>query len=158
MVYGRSYKIPFSVAAAGVVDLASGLVASGKYAEFTGFTVNDVDAAGGLPTSQQLSISAFLLTGSITGRSGGTTPTPQPDDPGDTAATTTAHAGDTTVTAGTQGAYGFKGGCYVTQGIDKTFDPPIPALAGEVFVLKLMAAPSGTVTLAGTLNFVERGG
>ncbi len=154
----RRYKVPFSVACVGVVDLVSILVTAGKYAEFLGFSLNDADGGSGIPSSQQLVVKCFLLTGAIAGRTGGGAVTPIPDDTGDAVATSTARSGDTTVATGTAGAIGYQGGCYVTQGIVQVFPGSIPALGGELMVLRLMTAPSGTVTLSGTLDFAERGG
>lgn len=156
----RSYKIPFSVACTGATDLAWGQVASGKFARFTGFTVNDVDTGGSPPTSQQLAINCVLIETPSGGATGGGAVTPVKDDPGNTNPTTDGYAGATSVTTGTVIAIGYQGGCYVTQGIVQNFkfDTPIPALGGERMVLQLPDAPAGTVTLSGTLNFEEEGG
>ncbi len=155
----RIYDIPYSVSCAGVVDLVSAQVAAGRYAEFIGFTCNDIDAGSSLPTSQQLAVNAFLLTGSIGGRTGGTATTCYPRDPGDSSAQTTARMGDTTLATGTLSSEPYSGGCYVTQGIDKTFTPEsVPGIGGEMFVVRLTAAPAGTINLAGVLTIGERGG
>lgn len=157
----RSYKVPFSVACTGATDLVWAQVATGKFARFTGFTVNDVDTGASPSQSQQIAINAVLISSPAAGTAGASSATAIPDDPGNAAATTTnCKTGATTPTTGTVTAIGYQGGCYITQGIVQTFkfDSPIPALGGERFIIQLPNIPLTPCTLAGTLNFEEEGG
>ncbi len=114
----RDYTVTFSkVSVAAVQDLWSILGSAGKIAEIRGFSIDDVDTTA--PTDQQVAIRCRFSSATFTAGSGGSAPTPAPVDPGDSAASFTARANDTSQGT-TSGSFTtkFEGGFNVKAGIE----------------------------------------
>jgi hypothetical protein len=100
-----------------------------------------------------------ILRGTTTLGSGGTTPTPQPADPGDAAAVCTTHVNDTTPSsAGTQvtlleDTFNDRAGwLYVPVPEDRFLCP-----VGTIISINLPTAPANSITVSATLIFEEFG-
>ena len=105
-----------------------------------------------------LNVSLRRLPATVTAGSAGTAPTPQPLNPGDAAATVTAHANDTTrSTTGGTISYLAYDVCNVINGY--LFLPPAedrPVIApSQAFVFSLDTAPSGAETFSGGVTVEE---
>jgi hypothetical protein len=125
-----------------------------------------------IPTSQMFSIEVALFTGAtITAGSGGTTPTANKPDSGDSAAVGFTLAANNTTQATTTGTTNivYEGGFHVYNGFDESFvvDGSNPRGALPIFVQSAVNAGSiivrttntatGTVHLSGTVWVEEAG-
>ena len=111
-----------------------------------------------LQTAQHWRLRSRFLPVTVTLGSGGTTPTPQPLDPGDAAAAATAHVNDTTpaTTNGTASLLWADGG-HNYAGVDWPFrNPPIVGL-NQAFTFELLSTVSGTCAFSGGVEFEESG-
>ncbi len=111
-----------------------------------------------LATGQNLSTRCRILPPTVTNGSGGTTPTPRPVDPGDAAATFTAHANDTTkaTTSGTA-IIEDEDGSHLFAGYSFSFPNPPVIPPTSCFVFELLSTVSGTVHLSGLVEVEEMG-
>lgn len=154
---GRIYEVTFEkVAVTAVQDLVQIKGAAAKMLRVKRRWVYDVTV--GLATPQMLALRDSYLPPTVTDGSGGTSPTPRPTDPGDTAATFTAKANNTTpaTTNGTKAIVGEEGGhCYT--GFESPFTSPVLVGPGASYVFELISAPSGTLTLSGGVEVEELG-
>jgi hypothetical protein len=155
----RVYTVSFeAVSVTAIQDLVTIFGATGKSVKILRRWLASVSTT--LPTAQSIEVHSAVLTTTTAG-SGGTTPTPGRIDPGDAVASFTAHANDTTPTTGTLAA-NFPDGFHIYNRYDEVFtNPPvISSVTGnvEAFVLKLVVAPSGTLTLSGGVEVEESGG
>lgn len=111
-----------------------------------------------LQTAQGLRLNVKYGSATVTQGSGGSTPTPRPVDPGDAAASFTAHANDTTP-ATTSGAFvdiNADGG-HNYGGFDKTWkDGPYFGL-NEGVIFELNSTVTGTCNFSGGAEVVETG-
>jgi len=153
---GRVYSAGFNgVSCSAVQDLVSVLLASPHYGEINRIEVNDVDTT--LPTQQGLSLELVALAGATLGSGGAAVGTIPQQDAGDAAANATAHTNDTTIATGSASSILWNGGCNLYQGLDHTFNPPIPFGDGYAISFKLAQAPSAACKLSGTLTWTEKG-
>lgn len=153
----RVYSVTFEgVSVSAAQDLVQIKGASGKMLRILRQWVGCTNTTA--PTNQQLSLRSRFLPATVTDGSGGSTPTPQPVDPGDAAATFTSLANDT-VKATTNGTAKTleENSCNIFAGYDYTF--PKPPLVGpsQSFVFELLSTVSGTVTLSGGVLVEELG-
>lgn len=154
----RTYEVTFeNVLVSAPQDLATILGAAGKMVRILRQWVTSVDTT--LVTSQQIQLRGRFLPATLTAGSGGSTPTPRPTDPGDAAASFTAHANDTTktTTSGTATVVE-ENGCHLYQGYDKTLARPVYVGPSEAYVFELLSTVSGTVHLSGGVEVEEMGG
>lgn len=152
----RVYTVSFeAVSVSAAQDLVTIIGAANKTVKVLRRWVASVSQT--LPTAQSLELHSAILT-AITAGSGGTTPSILKTDPGDANASFTAHVNDTTPTTGTLAAE-WPDGMHVFNRYDEVFTTP-PVISGttEAFVFKLVAAPSGTLTLSGGVEVEETGG
>jgi hypothetical protein len=156
---GRIYRITFEqVATTGPVDLVSIKGASGKLLRILHRWVGCTDTT--IPTAQMLAIRERFASATLTLGSGGTaSPTIAALDPGDAAASFTAHTNDTSK-ATTSGAFTtiFDTGVHLFNGYDDETDVPNPIGPNEGYVFELLSTPSGTVHLSGGVTVEEIGG
>lgn len=157
----RQYRVTFEgVAVSAAQDLFQITGAAGKIVQPVKVVIKATNQS---PTAQQLQFRIRFLPATVTNGSGGTTPTITRTDPGDAAASFTALASNTTkaTTSGTA-AILYEGGEYVFNGLEEVFDglviaqPPIGP--SEALVVELLAAPTGTLNLSGTILVNEIGG
>jgi hypothetical protein len=154
----RTYEICFeNVLVSAPQDLATVFGAAGKVFRVLRQWLSAVDTT--LVTSQSVQLRARFLPATLTNGSGGSVPTPRPPDPGDAAASLSAHTNDTTKTT-TSGTATIleENGCHLYQGYDKTFARPPVIGPSEAFVFELLSTPSGTVHLSGGVEVEEMGG
>lgn len=154
----RRYTASFEkVSVLAVQDLVQIIGAAGKMLRIIAFNVDCVDATA--PTDQQLALRCRYLPATVTNGSGGTSPTPQPVDPGDSAAAFTAKANNTTqaTTSGTASVR-WEGGCNVKAGREHYFPSPPYVGPSESFTLELITTPASTITLSGYVLVEEMGG
>lgn len=154
----RPYEVTFeNVLVSAAQDLVTILGATGKICRILRAWVTSVDTT--LVTSQQIQLRGRFLPATLTAGSGGTTPTPRPTDPGDAAASFTAHVNDTTKTTTSGTATTLEeNGCHLYQGFDKTFARPPIVGPSEAFVFELLSTVSGTVHMSGGVEVEEMGG
>lgn len=114
-----------------------------------------------LVTAQSLQLQAKYLPVTVTNGSGGSAPTPVPLDPGDSAASFTAKANNTTQasssgTATIQQAWGV----HIFAGLDFTFPIGAEPIVGpsESWVLTLPSTVTTPVNLTTTVEVEETGG
>jgi hypothetical protein len=151
---GRVYTVNFaSVAVSTAQDLIT-IFTGAKAVRLHSAVIGQTTAA----TVGNLAVSIKRLPATVTAGSGGTTPTPQPVSPNDTAATITAHANDTTrtTTGGTAAVMVadvfnvINGYLYLPPDEDRIVVGPSQAL-----VLSLDTAPGSSETMSGTITVEE---
>lgn len=155
---GRLYSVSFTaVNVSAAQDLFQIKGAAGKMLRIRRVSVNL--GATTLPSAKGLELRCRFLPATVTDGSGGSTPTPQPLDAGDAAASFTALANSTTqaTTNGTAKVLESTG-CHVFAGHDYVF--PFPPVVGpsESFVYELLSSPGETFVLSGTCIVEEIGG
>lgn len=153
----RTYSVTFeNVAVSAVQDLVQVKGATGKMLRVLRAWAKSAD--GTAPTNQQLRLRCKVMTATVTDGSGGSSPTPAPLDQGDSAATFTAKANNTTqaTTSGSTSVVDVDGP-NVFGGYDNAFLRPPTVASGQSFVFELLAAPSGTVHLSGGVTVEEIG-
>ncbi len=159
----RIYTVVFEgVSVAAAQDLFQLLGATGKVIRLRRVVLSATDTTA--PTSQMLEVRVRYLPATVTNGSGGTTPTPQATSPGDSAASFTAKANNTTpaTTNGTAVKI-FEGGCHVFNGLDENFGDDgtgqhcPEAGPSTSLTVELLGAPTGTVHLSGTAWVEEIG-
>ncbi len=153
----RTYSVSFEgVATSAAQDLITILGATGKMCRIKSVKWGCTDTS--LATGQNIETRGRILPATVTPGSGGSTPTPRPLDPGDAAATFTAHANDTskTTTNGTAEIVD-EDGSHLYGGYSYSF--PAPPLVGptSAFVFELLSTVSGTVHLSGRVEVEELG-
>lgn len=154
---GRHYTASFkNVSISAAQDLIALKGSSGKVCRVlrAWLFMNDTS----IQTAQGLRLNCKYSSATITLGSGGSTPTPRPIDPGDAAASFTAHANDTTP-ATTSGAFTdiVPGGGHNYAGYDWSFPrPPVFGL-NEGFVFELLSTVSGTCAFSGGIEVEEIG-
>lgn len=99
-----------------------------------------------------------VIRGHATGGSGGSAPTPRPLDPGDAAAGFTAEVNNTTI-ASTGTAVDLVAGAFnIRSGLAIFWPPELTPVANQgntTIVVRLMAAPTDSLTMSGTLWIAE---
>jgi hypothetical protein len=144
---GRIYSVSFAdVSVSADQDLIAVYSGSNKAFKVHSVTIGQKTATA----VGNLSVTLKRLT-SLTAGSGGSTPTPVPMNPGDAAATITAHANDTTQATGTAVILGaddinvINGWLYMPPAEDR----PVIGL-NSALVVSLNTAPGSAETFSGT--------
>jgi hypothetical protein len=154
----RTYSVTSEeVAASAAQDLIQVNGAAGKMLRILSVAMAMTDQSP--PTNQQFGLRCRFLPATVSNGSGGSSPTPQPFDPGDAAASFTAKANSTSkaTTSGTasilleDGANAFAGYLY-------TFPRPPVIGPSEAFVFELLNAPNGSPHLSSYVVVEEMGG
>jgi hypothetical protein len=154
----RPYVVSFEdVNISAAQDLLQIKGATGKMLRILSVSVGATDTT--MPTAQMIKVRCRFLPATVTDGSGGSSPTPQALDPGDSAASFTAKANNTTqaTTSGTAAKLG-EWGVHLFSGLDYTFPKPPAVGPSESFVFELLAAPTGTVHMSGMALVEEIGG
>lgn len=155
----RIYLVSFAnVTVSAVQDLIALKGSSGKLCRLRRLWLGMNDTT--IQTAQGLRLNLKYSTATLTLGSGGSAPTPTRVDPGDAAASFTAHANDTTQ-ATTSGAFTslMASGCHNYAGFDYTFprgDEPIFGLNTGV-VWELLSTVTGTCVFSGGAAVEESG-
>ena len=154
----REYTVVFTaVTVSAAQDLFQIIGAAGKILRIKRMALSDIDTS--LPTAQMLELRARFLPATVSNGSGGSSPTPQPLDPGDAAASFTAKANSTSkATTGGTASVLYSGGCHIYAGIDYSFTVPPIIGPSESFVFELLSTVSGTCTMSGQIDVEELGG
>ncbi len=154
----RRYTVAFeNVSVSAAQDLFCIIGASGKMLRLISVAVGATDTS--LPTAQMIRLRTRFLPATVTNGSGGSTPTPQKLDPGDAAASFTAHANDTTpATTNATAVLIETWGVHIYQGLDFQFPTPPVCGPSEAITFELLSTVSGTVHLDGTALVEEIGG
>lgn len=152
-IYTATFKF---VTIAAAQDLISLKGSTGKVCRLrrAWLSMNDT----GIQTAQGLRLNVKYASATLTQGSGGSTPTPRPLDPGDPAASFTAHANDTTP-ATTSGAFTDLNpdGGHNYGGFNLPFrDGPVFGL-NEGIVFELNSTVSGTCNFSGGVEVEEFG-
>lgn len=155
---GRTYSVTFeNVAVSAQQDLLEIKGASGKMLRILRIWVASVDSS--LPTGQMLPLRARFLPATVTDGSGGSTPTPRRLDAGDSAASFTALANNTSQASSSGTAVVVEeNGQHVFSPYDYAFPRPPVVGPSEAFTFELNGAPSGTIHLSGGALVEEIGG
>lgn len=155
----RRYVVPFeSVTVTVVQDLITVFGAAGKMCRIIAMNVACVSLTA--PANAQLALRGRFLPTTLTAGSGGTTPTPQKLDPGDAAASFTAHVNDTTktTTSGTA-IINEEDGMNIYAGYNFMFPTPPVVGPSEAFVFELVQLGGlTTMVLSGKMIVEEIGG
>jgi hypothetical protein len=154
----RTYAVTFEeVACSAAQDLIQINGASGKMLRILRQFVSMTDTSP--PTNQQFALRSRYLPATVTNGSGGSSPTPQPFDPGDAAASFTAKANSTSK-ATTNGTASIleENGCNSFAGYDYMFSRPPVIGPSEAFVFELLSSPVGTPHVSGGVWVEEMGG
>jgi hypothetical protein len=154
----RTYAVSFEqVACSQAQDLVQITGAAGKILRILSVAATMADQSP--PTNQQIALRGRFLPATVTNGSGGSSPTPQPYDPGDAAASFTAKANSTTkaTTNGTASVL-LEDACNAFGGYLYMFPRPPVVGPSEAFVFELLNAPNGTMHISGTVVVEETGG
>lgn len=155
---GRIYNVTFdNVAVSAAQDLVQIKGAAGKMVRILHRWVGATDTI--IPTAQMVQLRERLLPATVSDGSGGSTPTPQKTDLGDSASSFTALANNTSkaTTSGTAVQL-WTAGAHIYNGYDDTLDAPYPVGPSESYVFELESTLSGTVHLSGGVTVEEIGG
>lgn len=154
----RTYVVAFeNVAISAAQDLVQVKGAAGKTLRILRQSVACVD--GTLPASQTLRLRSQFLPATVTDGSGGSSPTPNPLDPGDAAASFTSKANNTTQASSSGTATTLEAnGCHIYSGYDYAFPRPPVIGPSESFVFALMTAPAASTHFSGSVVVEESGG
>jgi len=153
----RTYYVAFeNVAISAAQDLVSIKGSSGKTCKLKRIVLGATDTS--LQIAQSLRIRCRYFPATMTQGSGGSTPTPSPADPGDAAASFTAHTNDTTQATDSGTAVNIPCvGVHNYAGIDMSFpDAPVAGL-NEGFTFELLSTVSGTCHFSGSAVVEETG-
>lgn len=154
---GRVYTASFkNVTIAAAQDLISLKGSTGKTCKVLRAWLQMNDTT--IQTAQGFRLNIKYASATLTQGSGGSTPTPRPLDPGDAAASFTAHANDTTP-ATTSGAFTDlnPGGGHNYGGFDLSFKNPPAFGLNEGIVFELLSTVSGTCNYSGGVEVEETG-
>jgi len=152
---GRVYTVSFAnVSVSATQDLVTVFAGTSKAFRLHSVTLGQTTASA----VGNLAISLKRLVGTITNGSGGSTPTPVPVSPNDTAATITAHANDTTRTTVSGSTVILVADVFnVINGylyLPPAEDRPIIGI-GQTLVLSLDGAPASAETMSGCVTVEE---
>jgi hypothetical protein len=154
----RTYSVSFEqVACSAPQDLVEIIGGSGVMLRILSVSVAMTDTSP--PTNQQFAVRARRLPATVSGGSGGSSPTPQPEDGGDAAATFTAKANNTSkaTTSGTASVL-LEDGVNQFTGFAWVFPKPPTVGPAQAFVWELLSTPSTAIHLSGTVLVEEIGG
>jgi hypothetical protein len=152
----RTYYVSFeAISVTAAQDLLQIKGAAGKTLRIISVNLADVDSSA--PTNQQLKLRCRFLPATVTDGSGGSTSTPRPYDPGDSAASFTCKTNNTTpATTNGTAAILKEDGCNVFSGYEYPFPRPPVIGPSESFTFELLS--TNTVTLSGGAVVEETGG
>ena len=157
---GRRYSVSTeAVAVSAAQDLLQIKGATGKILRIRSISVGATDTTE--PTAQQLELRCRFLPATVTDGSGGTTPTPRPYDAGDSAASFTAKANNTTpATSSGTVAILEEWGVHIANGLIWVFPDAETPIVGpsESFTFELLSTVTGTVHLSTKATVEELGG
>ena len=154
----REYTVAFeNVTVSAAQDLFQIKGAAGKILRILRVALGSTNTT--IPTNQQIRLRCRFLPATVTDGSGGTSPTPQPLDPGDPSASFTAKANNTTP-ATTNGTASLleSVGVNILGGHDYMFPKPPIIGPSESFTYELLSTVTGTVAMSGTVLVEEMGG
>ena len=155
----RVYSVTFEdVSVSAAQDLVQIIGASGKILRILRAWVGVTNTT--LVTAQSIKTRCRFLPATVTNGSGGSSPTPRQFDPGDSNASFTAKANNTTpaTTNGTALILGERGD-HIYAGAEFTFPSGKPIVGpSESFVFELLSTVSGTVNMSGGVEVEESGG
>ena len=131
----RDYTVTFEkVSVDAVQDLFQIKGGSSVMVEIIGFNIDCADTAA--PTDQQVAVRCRYLPATVTDGSGGSSPTPQKFDQGDSAAVFTAKANNTTqATTNGTAVIRWEGGFNIRAGIEKFFVSKPKIMSGQSFTV-----------------------
>jgi hypothetical protein len=155
---GRIYKVTSEgVAVSAAQDFLQLKGAAGKTLKVQRVAWKCTDTT--LAAAQMLQTRCRFLPATVTDGSGGSSPTPQPVDPGDAAASFTAKANNTTkaTTSGTASTL-MESGEHLYSGLDYSLKTQPPIGPSESFVFELLSTPSATVHISVEAEVEETGG
>ncbi len=157
---GRIYTIStLNVAVSAAQDLVQVIGAAGKMVKLRRVSVGATDTT--LPTAQMMELRCRFLPATVTNGSGGTSPTAEPVDTGDAAASVTAKANSTTPATTSATAVLLQAwGVHIYAGLDYTFPAASQPTCGpsESVTFELLSTLSGTCHLSTTVEVEEIGG
>jgi hypothetical protein len=154
----RTYAVTSEeVAVSAAQDLVQINGAAGKMLRILSVAAAMTDTSP--PTNQQFGLRCRFLPATVSNGSGGSSPTPQPYDPGDAAASFTAKANSTSkaTTNGTASTL-LEDGANSFAGYQYSFPRPPVVGPSEAFVFELLGAPNSTVHISTTVIVEEMGG
>lgn len=153
----RIYSVTFeNVSVSAAQDLLQIKGASNKMLRILRRWVSATDTT--LPTGQMLQLRERILPATVTDGSGGSTPTPRKHDQGDTAASFTALANNTTpATTNGTAVVVYATGCHIFNGFDDIHDDPPTVIPTSSYVFELLSTVGGTVHLSGGVEVEELG-
>lgn len=160
MAAGRIYPVTFSkVTVTAGQDLFEIAPAANKQVEFIGFTIDQCGNTD-VGDSKEAFLRWEVIRGNATTGSGGTSPTPSPQEPSDTAAGFTAKVNNTTA-ASTGSPTTQHAGAFNVRGDYVFWWPPgtePTCTAGQSrMVVRMADAPPASILLSATLYVRERG-
>ena len=159
-MYGRRYRAPINIGSTSAqIDIFELLAGSGKPLALIGFSLGQTSEVGDAQEEQlQLILKYGTLT--VTSGSGGSTSTPRPVLPNDTASGATLETGNTTKFAASTGTvvelarYSWN----VRQDFQQVWVPEMwqVCAAGGYLVLELATTPADAISgIVGSLEFAE---
>lgn len=155
MSSGRTYTIPFrGVAVTAAQDLVCVYAGASMAFEVISINVGQITDT----SVELLPISLRHLPATVTAGSGGTTPTPVPDNPTDAAATVTAHVNDTSqATTGGTATYPHADVFNEVNGYSWVFPERArpSAKLSEAISFSLDGAPGASRTMSGSMKIRE---
>lgn len=154
---GRIYTVSFeNVTVAAVQDLVALKGSSGKVCRVLRAWLGMTNTT--IQTAQGLRLNCKYSSATITLGSGGSAPTPRPNDPGDAAASFSCRVNDTTQ-ATTSGAFTnwVPQGIHNYAGFDWSFPRPLYFGLNEGFVFELLSTVTGTCAFSGGVEVEESG-
>lgn len=154
----RQYRVTFEdVAVSAAQDLLQIKGASGKIVRIVKVWWGATNTTA--PTAQQIKWRCRYLPATVTDGSGGGSATIGKVDPGDSAASFTALANNTSkaTTNGTASVI-HEGGDHVYAGGMESFPDKPPVGPSESFVFELLSTPTGTLNMSGGALVEEIGG
>lgn len=154
-IYTASFQAVAYTAANDFFELLSGSAVCVAIHEVTITQSTEIGDA----QAEQIRTSLHRVTGAPTSGSGGTTPTPIPHNPTDTASVCTCEANNTTALSGGTSVLLREEAWHIANGF---YYQPIPEdriiLAPSTrLMVKLAASPADSVTFSGTVTFEEIG-
>ncbi len=156
---GRVYSVSFeNVSVAALQDFFEITPVADKPVAIHGFCIGQTGVAD-VGEAQEENLRLQIIRGHATTGSGGSTATPIPMNPNDTAAgDTTVEINNTTIASAGTAVVLATHTMNVRSGIDMFYPPelrPQASFANTLLVLRLLANPADAITLSGTIWYEE---